>query len=133
MSQKNYLWSDKKRTLFGLPLSFTRYTLTSEKLLIKIGFLSTREEEIKLYRILDFTVRKTLFQRIFGVGDIELHTADRSTPVFVMKGIKNVESIKELISKKVEEVRVDRGAWTINTFLSPPCRDASGRSLLFGL
>ena len=93
MSQKNYLWSDKKRTLFGLPLSFTRYTLTSEKL---------------LYRILDFTVRKTLFQRIFGVGDIELHTADRSTPVFVMKGIKNVESIKELISKKVEEVRVDR-------------------------
>ena len=108
MSQKNYLWSDKKRTLFGLPLSFTRYTLTSEKLLIKIGFLSTREEEIKLYRILHFTVRKTLFQRIFGVGDIELHTADRSTPVFVMKGIKNVESIKELISKKVEEVRVDR-------------------------
>ena len=108
MSQKNYLWSDKKRTLFGLPLYFTRYTLTSEKLLIKIGFLSTREEEIKLYRILDFTVRKTLFQRIFGVGDIELHTADRSTPVFVMKGIKNVESIKELISKKVEEVRVDR-------------------------
>ena len=108
MSQKNYLWSDKKRTLFGLPLSFTRYTLTSEKLLIKIGFLSTREEEIKLYRILDFTVRKTLFQRIFGVGDIELHTADRSTPVFVMKGIKNVERIKELISKKVEEVRVDR-------------------------
>lgn len=108
MSQKNYLWSDKKRTLFGLPLSFTRYTLTSEKLLIKIGFLSTREEEIKLYRILDFTVRKTLFQRIFGVGDIELNTADRSTPVFVMKGIKNVESIKELISKKVEEVRVDR-------------------------
>ena len=108
MSQKNYLWSDKKRTLFGLPLSFTRYTLTSEKLLIKIRFLSTREEEIKLYRILDFTVRKTLFQRIFGVGDIELHTADRSTPVFVMKGIKNVESIKELISKKVEEVRVDR-------------------------
>lgn len=108
MSQKNYLWSDKKRTLFGLPLSFTRYTLTSEKLLIKIGLLSTREEEIKLYRILDFTVRKTLFQRIFGVGDIELHTADRSTPVFVMKGIKNVESIKELISKKVEEVRVDR-------------------------
>ena len=108
MSQKNYLWSDKKRTLFGLPLSFTRYTLTSEKLLIKIGFLSTREEEIKLYRILDFTVRKTLFQRIFGVGDIELHTADRSTPVFVMKGIKNVESIKELISKKVEEVRVHR-------------------------
>lgn len=108
MSQKNYIWSDKKRTLFGLPLSFARYTLTSEKLLIKIGFLSIKEEEIKLYRILDFTVRKTLFQRIFGVGDIELHTADRSTPIFMMKGVKNVDNIKELISQKVEEVRADR-------------------------
>ena len=108
MNQKNYIWSDKKRTLFGLPLSFTRYTLTSEKLLIKIEFLSTKEEEIKLYRILDFTVRKTLFQRIFGVGDIELHTADSSTPIFMMKGVKNVDNIKELISQKVEEVRVDR-------------------------
>lgn len=108
MSQKNYIWSDKKRTLFGLPLSFTRYTLTSEKLLIKIGFLSIKEEEIKLYRILDFTVRKTLFQRIFEVGDIELHTADRSTPIFMMKGVKNVDNIKELISQKVEEVRADR-------------------------
>lgn len=108
MNQKNYIWSDKKRTLFGLPLSFTRYTLTSEKLLIKIEFLSIKEEEIKLYRILDFTVRKTLFQRIFGVGDIELHTADRSTPIFIMKGVKNVDNIKELISQKVEEVRVDR-------------------------
>ncbi len=108
MSQKNYLWSDKKRTLFGLPLSFTRYTLTSEKLLIKIGFLSIKEEEIKLYRILDFTVRKTLAQRIFGVGDIELHTADRSTPIFIIRGVKNVDNIKELISQKVEEVRVDR-------------------------
>ena len=108
MNQKNYIWSDKKRTLFGLPLSFTRYTLTSEKLLIKIEFLSIKEEEIKLYRILDFTVRKTLFQRIFGVGDIELHTADSSTPIFMMKGVKNVDNIKELISQKVEEVRVDR-------------------------
>ena len=91
-----------------MPLSFTRYTLTSEKLLIKIEFLSIKEEEIKLYRILDFTVRKTLFQRIFGVGDIELHTADSSTPIFMMKGVKNVDNIKELISQKVEEVRVDR-------------------------
>ena len=108
MNQKKFLWSDKKRTLFGLPLSFTRYILTSEKLLIKTGFLNTKEEEIKLYRILDFTVRRTLIQRIFGVGEIELHTADSSTPVFVMQGVKNVETVKELMSQKVEEIRLNR-------------------------
>ena len=108
MNQRKFLWSDKKRTLFGLPLSFTRYILTSEKLLIKTGFLNTKEEEIKLYRILDFTVRRTLIQRIFGVGEIELHTADSSTPVFVMQGVKNVETVKELMSQKVEEIRLNR-------------------------
>ena len=108
MNQRKFLWSDKKRTLFGLPLSFTRYILTNEKLLIKTGFLNTKEEEIKLYRILDFTVRKTLLQRIFGVGEIELHTADSSTPVFVMQGVKNVETVKELMSQKVEEIRLNR-------------------------
>lgn len=108
MSQKSIIWTDKKRTLFGLPISFTRYTLTTEKLLIKTGFLSLKEEEIKLYRILDFTVRKTLFQRLFDVGDIELHTADSSTPVFTMKGVKEVDKIKERISEEVEKVRIDR-------------------------
>ena len=28
----NYVWTDKKRTIFGLPLSFTRYFLTENKL-----------------------------------------------------------------------------------------------------
>lgn len=26
----DYLWTDKKRTIFGLPLSFTRYYLTEK-------------------------------------------------------------------------------------------------------
>ena len=37
-----YVWSDKKRTLFGLPLSFTRYFLTETKFITRKGFLSLR-------------------------------------------------------------------------------------------
>ena len=77
MSEQKYIWRERKRTLFGLPLSFTVYTLRNDKLLIKTGFWATNEEEIRLYRILDFTVRKTFWGRIFGLGMIELHTADR--------------------------------------------------------
>lgn len=33
-----YVWSDKKRTLFGLPLSFTRYFLTETKFITRKGF-----------------------------------------------------------------------------------------------
>lgn len=105
MSNNGYIWKDRKRTLFGLPLSFTVYTLREEKLLIKTGFWATSEEEIRLYRILDFTVRKTILGRLFGLGMIELHTADRSTPTYLMKGIKNADEVKEIISQMVEEER----------------------------
>ena len=105
MSSNGYIWRARKRTLFGLPLSFTVYTLREDKLLVKTGFIATKEEEIRLYRILDFTVKKTLWGRIFGLGMIELHTADRSTPNYVIMGIKNVDEIKETISQMVEAER----------------------------
>ena len=40
-----FVWQDRKRTLFGLPLSFTVYRLTEEKLFIETGFLNKKEEE----------------------------------------------------------------------------------------
>ena len=52
MNQNDIIWTDKKRTLFGLPLSFTKYTLTKEKLIITVKFLALHEEEIRLYRII---------------------------------------------------------------------------------
>ena len=33
------IWKDRKRPFMGLPLSFTRYELTEQKLLINTGFL----------------------------------------------------------------------------------------------
>ena len=116
----DFLWKDKKRTLFGLPLSFTKYVLTEEKLLIKTGFLSTHEEEIRLYRILDFTVDKTFFNRIFNVGTIEIHTADRSTPTFLLKGVKNPNVVKDLMSDKVEEERRKKNVTTREFFSDDP-------------
>ena len=86
--QLEYCWQDRKRTLFGLPLSFTKYSLTEEKLLIKTGFLSTNEEEVRLYRILDVTLKKSLRQRIFRIGTIHCCSADKSTPEFDIKSVK---------------------------------------------
>ena len=110
------LWKDRKRTLFGLPLSFTKYVLTEEKLLITTGALSTKEEEIRLYRILDFTIHKSLFNRLFNVGTIEIHTADRSTPVYTLVGVK------DMMSEKVEEERRKKNVTTREFFSDDPDR-----------
>ena len=53
----DYLWHDKKRTLFGLPLSFTKYSLSEERLFIEKGFLNKQEDEVRLYRIMDISLK----------------------------------------------------------------------------
>lgn len=105
MGDMKYLWKDRKRTLFGLPLSFTKYKLTDEKLIVETGFFSIKQEEVRLYRIMDVTLKRSLGQRMFGVGTIHCCSADKSTPEFDIKSIKSSEKVKELLSDKVEKER----------------------------
>jgi len=108
MSEIKYIWRARKRTVLGLPLSFTVYKMTEEKLLIETGFLSKKEEEIRLYRILDITLRRSLGERLFGLGTIHCCSADKSTPEFDISRIKNSAEIKEKLSEFVEAERTAR-------------------------
>lgn len=101
----NLLWTDKKRPFLGLPWSFTRYTIAPEKLLIHTGFLHKKEEEIRLYRILDVTLRQSLGQRIFGLGTIHCCSADHSTPEFDIRSVKHSRKVRDLLSDQVEQER----------------------------
>ena len=105
MENKQILWQDRKRPIFGLPLSFTKYKLLEDKLLIDTGVLSVNQEEIRLYRIMDVTLKRSIWQRIFGVGTIHCCSADKSTPEFEIKDIKNSFEVKELLSNQIEKER----------------------------
>lgn len=100
-----YLWSDRKRTLFGLPLSFTKYMLSEERLFIEQGFLNKKEDEVRLYRIMDVSLTRSLGQRIFGVGTIHCCSADKSMGDFDIVSIKNPKDVKELLSQQIETQR----------------------------
>ncbi len=108
MENNEILWTDKKRPFFGLPLSFTRYTLTRDKLIITIKFLSVHEEEIRLYRIMDVTLRQSLFQRMFGVGTLHCCSVDVSTPEFDIISIKIPKKVRDILSSAVEDQRKER-------------------------
>ena len=110
---KKIIWQDTKRPLFGLPISFTRYTLTEEKLIINIGFFSKIEEEIRLYRITDFSVRQNIFQRIFGVGNILITSFDDMQREFMISEIKKPYEVKEMLSDMVEHERQKNGIISI--------------------
>ena len=102
---ENILWKDRKRTLFGLPWSFTKYKLTEEKLIIQTGFFNVKQEEVRLYRIMDVTLSRKIGQRIWGLGTIHCCSADKSTPDFDIKNIKKSEKIKDILSDQIENQR----------------------------
>ena len=114
-----YIWTDRKRIL-GMPLSFTRYALSTDRLFLSIGFFSVKDEEILLYRIRDISVKRTLWQRMFGVGSITVISSDKSAPTVVLKNVKNPLELKELIHENVEEIKIKRRI-RIGELMTEPC------------
>ena len=102
-----YLWKDRKRFL-GMPLSFTRYALSEDRLFLSVGFFSIRDEEVLLYRVRDISVKRTLWQRIFGVGTVNIRSSDKTTPEVFLKNIKKPLAFKELLHENVEESKMRR-------------------------
>lgn len=99
------MFKERKRPFLGLPLSFTTYELGKDRLFIKSGVFTRREDEVRLYRITDVSLRQTLLQRLFKVGDIIVSSADSSLGNFTLKDIKNPEVCKEDLSVSVEGIR----------------------------
>ena len=100
------LFKERKRLWCGLPWTFTVYSFDEERLFIKSGMLNIKEDEIRLYRILDLSLKRNFLQRIFGLGTIVVDSSDKTMKCFEIKNIKRARDAKEMLSKLVEEERV---------------------------
>lgn len=101
------IWSDKKRIL-GMPITFTAYSLSEDRLFIDKGLIKLESEEILLYRIRDLKFTQTLGQRIFGVGTVTVSSSDKTTPVLEIQNVKDAFDVKELIHENVEKMKLER-------------------------
>lgn len=101
------IWSDKKRIL-GMPISFTTYSLSQDRLFVDQGFIKLHSEEILLYRVRDLSFSQTLLQRIFGVGSVIIQSSDKTSPVLELRNIKKAFDVKELIHENVEKMKLER-------------------------
>lgn len=103
----DYIWKDRKRFL-GMPLSFTRYAMSEDRLFTSVGFLSIKDDEVLLYRVRDIDTKRSLWQRLFGVGTVTVVSSDKTMPNLVLKNIKNPVGVKEMIHEQVEEMKIRR-------------------------
>ena len=109
----NIVWTDKKR-YFGLPISFTRYSVVEKpgvwvKLFCDSGLLSTIHEEVMIYRIFDISLSQTLFDKLFGVGTLHLYCKDESMEYFDIIKVKNPFKVRDLLSEIIEQQRQEKG------------------------
>lgn len=102
------IWKDRKRIFFGLPWTFTKYSISEDRLFISTGFFSVKEDEVRLYRIMDVSLERKLWQRMCGLGTIKCCSADKTMGDFEIKNIKKSREVKEMLSNMVEDERTKK-------------------------
>lgn len=103
----------KRLLFFGLPWTFTKYTVREEDVVINSGLLKTYENNCYMYKIQDVELQISLAERIFGLGTIVCYTGDTTHPKLMLERIKNAKEIKDYILKASEDARRKRR--TLNT------------------
>lgn len=105
---------ERKRWLFfGLPFTFTVYTVKEEVITVNTGFLNREENDCYMYKVQDVTLKTSLFERMFGLGTIVCYTGDTTSPQLILVHIKNAKRLKEFILEQSEVARRKRR--TMNT------------------
>ena len=72
------------------------------------GFFNKLENDCFMYKVQDVTLKRTLIERIFGLGTVICYTSDVTSKELVMKHIKNSSQIKQFILQNSEEQKLKR-------------------------
>lgn len=83
----------------------THYRLTSQRLFITRGLLSQAVDQTELIRVDDVRLFKTLFGRMFNVGNVTVLTTDASDRNIEIEGISAPDAVAESIRGRMRALR----------------------------
>jgi Bacterial PH domain len=85
-----------------LKVSTTKYVLTTERLRVTTGILSTRTDDLELRRVRDSTILRPFWARLAGLGDVQILSADASTPRVILHAIRDPDGVQSKIRSNVQ-------------------------------
>lgn len=91
-----------------------RYIITTDRLLEKEGIFSKKTEALELFRVKDLTFIEPFLLRIFGLGNIILDTSDKTTPIVVIKAVKDGPLLLDTLRQNVQIMRTKHGVREID-------------------
>mgnify|MGYP001216223073 CR=1 FL=1 len=101
------VYKERKRWLFfGLPFTFTKYTLTTKSLQMNKGLLTSTQDDLLLFRVMDVSIKRTLFQKMAGLGTLLIRSSDKTNPVLEIRNIKHCVVFKTALDERVENERL---------------------------
>lgn len=93
----------------------TSYRITNQRVVVDLGLLGKRMEQIDLYRVNDFTVERPFTQRLMGTGNLLLETMDRTTPQLIVSNIKtDVVALYEQLRRATEEAKAQHSVRVVD-------------------
>lgn len=99
---------DEELTLWkGRPLLSisNHYVITNERVRLVHGILGKDRQDIELIRIQDIDITQTIRERALNVGDLIIHSHDRSAPKVVLNNVRDPETIHKLLRQAVRDAR----------------------------
>jgi uncharacterized membrane protein YdbT with pleckstrin-like domain len=84
------------------------YELTTERLKITEGIFNKITDTLELYRVKDLETRQPFWERAFGVENVQINTADVSTPFVLIEAVPKKIGLGDKIRNAVENVRMQK-------------------------
>lgn len=85
------------------------FEVTNERVRWRRGIVTKRTDEIELYRVMDASLVEPFLLRIGGAGNIEIRSADATTPSLTLPAVKGAAELREKLRVSIENCRAKKG------------------------